>query len=108
MKTGMAKKGMFIGAGVGLALFALVGLLPGSFIGGMVGLNMAGSIFGVPLGASILPRIIVGAFMVLGVMVSGVVFVAGSSIIGWLIGRAVDAVIQSRSLRQEAILRNKQ
>jgi hypothetical protein len=93
MKTGeMAKKGVYVGAGAGLVLFALIGLLPGSFIGGVIGLNIAGSIFGHPLGAALLPRIIVGAAMVLGILVAGVVFVAGTSIIGWLIGSAVDTV----------------
>jgi hypothetical protein len=89
-----AKKGLYIGAGAGLVLFAILGLLPGSFIGGVIGLNIAGSIFGMPLEASLLPRMIVGASMVLGILVAGVVFVAGTSIIGWLIGSAVDTVIK--------------
>jgi hypothetical protein len=93
MKTReMAKKGVYVGAGAGLILFALIGLLPGSFIGGVIGLNIAGSIFGHPLSAALLPRIIVGISMVIGVMVAGLVFVIGSSIIGWLAGFAIDAV----------------
>lgn|GEM_PF-712891 len=90
-KTGeMAKKGLYTGLGAGLVLFALVGLMSGSFIGGMVGLNIAGSIFGLPLTASLLPRIIVGASMVLGVMLAGVVFVAGGAVVGWLTGSALE------------------
>lgn len=107
MTKEIAKKGMFIGAGVGLVLFALVGLLPGSFIGGMIGLNMAGSIFGTPLNSSLLPRIIVGASMVLGVMISCIVFVTGASILGWLIGHTVDVVRHGRAVRQEAALKSK-
>ena len=51
MKTekDIAKKGLYVGAGAGLVLFAIIGLLPGSFIGGVVGLNIAGSIFGYPV-----------------------------------------------------------
>lgn len=93
MKTReVAKKGLYIGAGAGLVLFAIVGLLPGSFIGGVIGLNIAGSIFGLPLSASLMPRIIVGMSMVLGVLVSGVVFVVGASLLGWLAGYVIDAV----------------
>ncbi len=97
MKTKeMAKRGLYLGAGAGLVLFALMGLLPGSFIGGVVGLNIAGSLFGLPLSASLMPRMIVGAAMVLGVMISGVVFVVGTSLLGWLAGSVVDAVRHGR------------
>ncbi|RJQ22812.1 MAG: hypothetical protein C4560_01860 [Nitrospiraceae bacterium] len=93
MKTGeTAKKGLYVGAGAGLVLFALIGLLPGSFIGGAVGLSVAGSIFGIPVGAQLMPRIVVGIFMVLGVMTAGLVFVAGSSLAGWLAGYVIDAI----------------
>ncbi len=97
MKRGeMTKKGVYTGAGAGLVLFALMGLLPGSFIGGVIGLNMAGRFFSIPLEATILPRIIVAASMVMGVIVAGVVFVVGSALIGWLVGHAVDSIIESR------------
>ncbi|BCB95728.1 hypothetical protein JZK55_06500 [Dissulfurispira thermophila] len=97
-----AKKGLYIGAGAGLVLFAIIGLLPGSFIGGVIGLNIAGSIFGHPVGASLLPRMIVGASMVLGILIAGVVFVAGTSIIGWLIGSLVDTVRHAKAIGMEA------
>lgn len=103
MKTReMAKRGLYIGAGAGLVLFAIVGLLPGSFIGGVIGLNLAGKIFGLPLSAALLPRMIVAASMVLGVIVSGVVFVVGTSLMGWLAGYAVDAVKYSRQAGEQA------
>ncbi len=92
MKTEIAKKGLYVGAGAGLVLFALIGLLPGSFIGGAVGLSVAGSMFGIPVAAQLLPRIIVGLCMVLGVMVAGVVFVVGGSLTGWAIGYLIDLV----------------
>ncbi len=98
-KTGEAtKKGLYIGVGAGLVLFASVGFLSGSFIGGVIGLNIAVGIFGLPLSASVLPRIIVGASMVLGIMLSGLVFVTGSAIIGWLTGTVIDALRKSKTM----------
>lgn len=103
MKTNEgAKKGLYIGAGAGLVLFAIIGLLPGSFIGGVIGINIASSIFGTPLSTTLIPRIIVGAGMVLGVCVAGMVFVMGSSIVGWLCGHAVDAVRHGHAVTAEA------
>ena len=98
----MARKGLYIGAGAGLVLFALVGLLPGSFIGGMIGINIAGSFFGLPLEPTVLSRLIVGASMVLGVFLAGVVFVTGGSTLGWFIGNLADAVRMGRTTAVEA------
>ena len=98
----MAKKGLYIGAGAGLMLFAIVGLLPGSVIGGMIGINIAGSFFGLPLEATILSRLIVAASMILGVCMSGVVFVVGASSVGWLIGNLIDTIRASRAVAAEA------
>ena len=105
-----AKKGLYIGAGAGLVLFAIAGLLPGSFIGGVIGLNLAGSIFGTPLESAILPRMIVGVSMVLGILVSGLVFVAGASIFGWAAGYAMDAVRavkEAKAIGMEATVKTK-
>ncbi len=108
MKTGEnAKKGLYIGAGAGLVAFALAGLLPGSFIGGLIGLNIAGSIVGTPVSATLLPRLIVGASMILGVMISGTVFVTGASLLGRLAGTVMDSVQFSRESRVEAIVKNR-
>jgi hypothetical protein len=87
-----AKKGLYIGSGVGLVLFTLVGLLPGSFIGGVAGLSIAGMLFGLPLDNALMPRIIVGISMVLGVMVSAIIFTAGAGLIGWMVGHMLDVV----------------
>lgn len=103
MKEG-AKRGLYIGIGAGLVLFAVIGLLPGSFLGGVIGLNIAGMIFGTPVTGAIIPRLIVGIFMLLGVMVSGLVFVVGCGTLGWLIGTIVDHV---RAERVKEALRTK-
>jgi len=103
MKTDrMAKKGLYIGAGTGLVLFAIIGLLPGSFIGGVIGINIASSIFGTPLSTALMPRMIVGASMVLGICVAGMVFVVGASIAGWVVGHVIDTVKEGHTASVEA------
>ncbi len=92
MKTNYSKKMMYIGAGCGVVLFAIFGLLPGSYLGGVMGLNVAGMIFGMPVTSSLLSRLIVAASMVIGVMVSGIMFVTASSVAGWLAGTVADAL----------------
>ena len=90
--TTYTKKLAYMGAGCGVVLFAVFGLLPGSFLGGVMGLNIAGIMFGTPVGAGLLPRIIVAASMVVGVMVSGTMFIMASTTLGWIIGTVVDAI----------------
>jgi len=91
MKTTIARKTAYIGAGAGLVLFALFGLLPGSLIGGAMGINVAGWLFGLPLQPGLVSRLIVLASMLIGVLVSGIVIVTASSTIGWLVGRALES-----------------
>lgn len=103
MKTNTMKKmGLYIGAGAGLMLFAITGLLNGSVIGGMIGINIAGGLFGLPLEATILSRLIVGASMILGVCLAGVVLVVGASSLGWLLGNLADTVMSGRALAVES------
>ena len=90
--TNYTKKLAYMGAGCGVVLFAVFGLLPGSFLGGVMGLNIAGIIFGIPVGSGLLPRMIVAASMVVGVMVSGIMFIMASTTLGWLIGTVVDTI----------------
>src|SRR5512146_1356984 len=87
-----AKKLAYMGAGCGIVLFGIFGLLPGSFLGGVMGLNIAGTLLGMPLASGVLSRLIVAASMVIGVMVSGIMFITASSITGWLIGTVLDAI----------------
>jgi hypothetical protein len=97
----IAKKGLYVGAGAGLVLFALIGLLPGSFIGGVIGLNIAGSIFGYPVGPQIAARMIVAAAMLSGILVSGIVFTAGLSFAGWAIGSIIDSLMAKKPVEEE-------
>jgi hypothetical protein len=103
MKTkNMARKGGYFGAVAGLLLFAIIGLLPSSFIGGVLGLKIAGNIFGTPLGMELLPRVVVGLSMVLAVLVTGLVFVIGISMIGWLSGLVYDTLRADKTIRLTA------
>src|SRR5512135_1436373 len=87
MKNSISRKGAYIGAGAGLVLFALFGLLPGSLIGGAAGINVAGWLFGLPLEPGLISRMIVLMSMLVGVLVSGIVIVTATSTAGWLVGR---------------------
>lgn len=90
MKTTIAKKGAYIGAGAGLVLFAIFGLLPGSLLGGAAGINMAGWLFGLPLEPGLISRAIVLISMLVGVLVAGIVIVTATTTVGWLVGRLLD------------------
>ena len=101
MKTNeTAKKGLVIGAGIGVVLFAIIGFLPGSFIGGAVGMNIAGGLYGMPLEPTIGTRMIMAVSMVFGILVAGFLCVTGTALAGWIMGSIVGHVRTARE--QEA------
>ena len=102
MKNTMARKGAYIGAGAGLVLFAIFGLLPGSLLGGAAGINVAGWLFGLPLEPGLISRAIVLVAMLVGVLVAGIVIVTASSTVGWLVGRVVDSSVHKAEEREAA------
>jgi hypothetical protein len=102
MKTEISRKTAYIGAGAGLVLFALFGLLPGSLLGGAAGINIAGWLFGLPLNPGLLSRIIVLAFMLIGVLVAGIVIVTASTTVGWLAGKLLEPRAQAGEHAEEA------
>jgi hypothetical protein len=87
-----SQKGLYVGTGIGLILFVLVGLLSGSLVGGVIGLKMAGFIFGAPLEGALLARVIVAISMLAGVFASGLIFVGGTGFLGWAAGYVYDAL----------------
>jgi small-conductance mechanosensitive channel len=91
MKTTLARKAAYIGAGAGLVLFAIFGLLPGSLLGGAAGIKVAGMLFGLPLEPGIVSRSIVLLSMLVGVLVSGIAIVTAASTAGWLVGNVIGA-----------------
>lgn len=92
MKERMTQKTTYLGLGIGLVLFAIYGLLPGSFLGGVAGLSIAGMIFGTPVEPGIISRMLIAVSMLLGVMVSGLIFVVSTSTVGWLVGTGIDTL----------------
>jgi len=90
MNTTLSRKTAYIGAGAGMVLFAIFGLLPGSLLGGAAGIKLAGMVFGLPLDPGIISRAIVLASMLVGVMVSGITIVTATSTAGWVIGRVLE------------------
>ena len=105
MKGSISNKLAYTGAGIGLALYAIFGLLYGSLLGGVVGLNIVHALFGTSLAHAVVPRIIVAVGMLTGVMVAGTIFVVGSASLGWVIGFIIDPATWSRkeSLKEHKV-----
>jgi uncharacterized protein (DUF697 family) len=96
MKTTIARKTAYLGAGAGLVLFALFGLMPGSLLGGAMGINIAGWLFGLPLQPGLVSRMIVLASMLMGVLVAGIVIVTATSSIGWIAGKVLESGMHAK------------
>ena len=102
MKNSIARKGAYIGAGAGLVLFAIFGLLPGSLLGGAAGINIAGMLFGLPLEPGLISRAIVLASMLVGVLVAGIVIVTATTTVGWLAGRLLEGSASQEEQKEAA------
>jgi hypothetical protein len=109
MKTTLSRKSAYIGAGAGLVLFALFGLLPGSLLGGAAGIKFAGMFFGLPLDPGIVSRAIVLASMLVGVLVSGIAVITATSTAGWLVGRVLDSGVSMAhdASQEKVVVRNR-
>ncbi len=107
MKTTLSRKTAYIGAGAGLVLFGIFGLLPGSLLGGAAGIKFAGMLFSLPLDPGIVSRSMVLLSMIIGVVVSGIAIVTATSAAGWLIGSVIDATygVPLREVRERASIR---
>jgi hypothetical protein len=77
-----------IGAGIGLAAFLAVGLLPALLYGGYAGVLLAGGIFGTPVQPTLLVRALIVFGMVMGVTGVGSLF----AVAGAAAGAAVSAL----------------
>jgi hypothetical protein len=107
MKNTLSKKTTYIGAGAGLVLFAIFGLLPGSLLGGAAGIKFAGMLGHLPLEPGILTRAIILASMLIGVMVSGIMIVTATTTAGWLLGSVIDLSTHQTASESLAIARHK-
>ena len=109
MKTTLSRKSAYIGAGAGLVLFSIFGLLPGSLLGGAAGIKFAGMLLGLPLDPGVLSRIIVLASMLVGVLVSGIAIITATSAAGWILGRVLESSVSmaQEPVREKAVARNR-
>ena len=80
-----------VGAGIGLALFLALGLLPSILYGGYAGVLLAGGLFGTPVEATFVVRALIASGMVLGVASCAALFAA----LGAVGGAAVAALTRS-------------
>jgi hypothetical protein len=71
-----------IGAGIGLAAFLAIALLPSLLYGGYAGVLLAGGIFGTPVQPTFLVRALIVFGMVLGVTAVGSLFAVAGAVIG--------------------------
>jgi hypothetical protein len=81
-----------IGAGVGLALFLAVALLPSVLYGGYAGLLLAGGIVGTPVQPTFLVRGLIVFGMVLGVTGVASLFAVMGAVAGAAVGALAGAV----------------
>jgi hypothetical protein len=89
-----------VGAGIGLALFLAIALLPAMLYGGYAGLLLAGGIFGTPVEATLLPRALIIFGMVLGVVAVGSLFAVGGAVAGAAVG-ALTTIVGRKPAAQE-------
>ena len=92
-----ARKLGLVGAGTGLTLFALFGLLQGSLIGGTIGLDLVNSLYSTAAEPTLMARVIIGASMLAGVVVTGIMFVVAFSITGAAMGYVLGWLSEPRA-----------
>ncbi len=97
MNTSLSRKTAYIGAGAGLVLFALFGLLPGSLLGGAAGIKLAGLFFGLPLDPGLVSRAIVLSSMLVGIVVAGITIVTATATMGWLAGKVLEGPAREKT-----------
>lgn len=100
------KRYSLVGAGVGLGLFAVVGLLPGAFMGGVVGLKIASMLFGGPVEPLLMVRFITVFAMVMGVMLAGLMFITAGATLGWIAGLLMDQMRATKATAPPADQKN--
>jgi hypothetical protein len=97
MREKVSNKLNHLGAGIGIALFAIFGLMPGAYLGGILGVNTANTLISISAGPTLLHRIFTAGGMLTGVMAAGLMFVAGGACLGWLVGQAIDVALRTKN-----------
>lgn len=96
-ETGSFKKPASMLAGCGAVLFLIFGLLPGSYPGGSIGLDVAGILLGHPVTSGIFSRWIVAVSMAMGALASGIMLITIAATGGWLISTALYTLTGKRN-----------
>ena len=91
-----------VGAGIGLALFLAVALLPAMLYGGYAGLLLAGGIFGTPVVPTLLPRVLILFGMVMGVVAVGSLFAVAGAVAGAAVGALTSATVRRPAAQESA------
>jgi hypothetical protein len=98
----IAKTTGLIGAGIGLALYAVFGLMQSVMLGGTAGVLMSGEIYGPGTfevnGGALLARVIVGGGMLSGALVALVMFVVAGAVVGAVPGYLVGLLIKGKDI----------
>jgi hypothetical protein len=91
-----------VGAGIGLAVFLAVALLPALLYGGYAGVLLAGGIFGTPVTASIGVKALIVFGMVLGVTAVASLFAVGGAAAGAAVGALLGATTPAKKADEKA------
>jgi hypothetical protein len=91
-----------VGAGIGLALFLAIALLPAMLYGGYAGLLLAGGIFGSPVQATLLPRALIVFGMAMGVVGVGSLFAVLGAVAGAAVSALTTATVRKPAAEQSA------
>jgi hypothetical protein len=86
MKQSITDKTTYMGAGAGITLFVVFGIVPGIFLGWALGVTIANMLFGSLPNADTFISFGAWGGMLLGITVGGAVFLMASSALGWLVG----------------------
>ncbi len=91
-----------VGAGIGLALFLAVALLPAMLYGGYAGVLLAGGIFGTPVQATLLSRALIVFGMGMGVVAVGSLFAVVGAVAGAAVGALTSATVRKPAAESAA------
>ena len=102
-----AKTPTLIGAGVGLAIFLAVALLPALLYGGYAGVLLAGGILGTPVKATLLVRALIVFGMVLGVTALASLFTVGGAVVGAAVSTLLGAGEPAKPAAEKVVVKSK-
>jgi hypothetical protein len=91
-----------VGAGIGLALFLAIALLPAMLYGGYAGVLLAGGIFGTPVQATFLSRALIVFGMGMGVVAVGSLFAVLGAVAGAAVGALTSVTVRKPAAEQAA------